>query len=218
MKTPFGRSLAALGALMLAAAAPPAGAADMGISGHVGTLGAGFDLAYGVSDNLVTRIGVNKLTVSDDFTEDDIEYSADLELESVHALADWHAFGGGFRVTGGVVFNNNGFSGKGEVEAGDEIGGFTAPSDGELNLDVSYDDAAPYLGIGWGNRVRGWSKLAFSVDVGVMAQRGVEVTLDDNGTTGADQDDLDAEAQKVEDELDKYDIYPVISASLVYRF
>lgn len=218
MKKPFARSAAAAGMLMLATATQPAGAADMGISGHVGTLGAGFDLAYGVSDNFVTRIGVNKLTVSDDFTESDIEYSADLELESVHALADWHVLGGGFRITGGVVFNNNALSGNANIEPGDEIGGQQVTQGGELDLDVTFDDVAPYIGVGWGNRVRGWSKLAFSVDVGIMGQGSPDVDLDDNNTTDASDADLRREERNLEDDLEDFDLYPVISASLVYRF
>lgn len=218
MKKPFGRSIAALGTLMLAAAAPPAGAADMGVSGHVGTLGAGLDLAYGVSDNLVGRVGFNKLTISEDFTEEDIDYSTDLELESIHALVDWHVLGGGFRVTGGAVLNNNAFRGSASVEAGDEVGDGTATSDGSLGLDVEYDEVAPYIGVGWGNRVRGWSNLAFSIDAGVMAQGAPTVDITNEGVSGIDENDIEKEEQEVEDELEEFELYPVISASIVYRF
>lgn len=218
MKARFGQSIVGAAALALASIAPPASAADIGLGVHAGTLGAGLDLGVGVNEQLVGRVGFNKLTISEDFTEDDIDYSADLELDSIHALADWHVLGGGFRITGGVVFNDNGFSGSAVVEAGDDIGGQPAPSGGELNLDVSYDDVAPYIGIGWGNRVRGWSKLAFGVDAGLMFQGGASVDINDNGTTGVSQDDLDAEAKEVEDELENFDIYLVVSASIIYRF
>lgn len=218
MKARFGQTIVGVAALALASIAPPASAAEVGLGVHAGTLGAGLDLGVGVNEKLVARVGFNKLTISEDFTEDDIDYSADLELESIHALADWHVLGGGFRITGGVVFNNNAFSGSASVDAGDDIGGQPAPSDGELNLDVTYDDVAPYIGIGWGNRVHGWSKLAFSVDAGLMLQGEASVDIDDNGTTGVSQDDLDAEAKEVEDELEDFDIYPVLSASIIYRF
>lgn len=218
MRNAFTRSAAAAGTLLLATTATPASAADMGISGHVGTLGAGLDLAYGVSDNLVGRVGFNKLTISEDFTEEDIDYSADLELESVHALADWHVFGGGFRVTGGVVFNGNAFSGDATVESGDQVGDATATSDGRLALDVEYDDVAPYVGIGWGNRVRGWSKVSFSIDAGVMAQGSADVNITNDGVSGVTESDIEEEEREVEDELENFELYPVISASIVYRF
>lgn len=218
MKTAIGRWAAGALALAGATVSMPAAAADLGIGLNGGTLGAGVDFAYGVSSNFVARAGFNTLTLSEDFTEGDIDYSADLELDNVHALADWHVFGGGFRLTGGVIFNDNAFDGDADVEVGDEIGGQAAGSSGNLALDVTYDEAAPYLGIGWGNRVRGFSKVSFAVDAGVMFQGTPDVDLTNNGIAGIDQDDLDAEADDIEDELENFELYPVISASLIFRF
>jgi hypothetical protein len=195
-----------------------AGAADIGVSAHVGTLGAGLDLAYGFNRNLTGRVGFNRLNIGEDFTEGDIDYSADLELESVHALADWHIFGGGFRLTGGAIFNNNAFDGSAAIDAGDEIGGTPATGSGSLALDVEYDEVAPYLGIGWGNRARGWSAVSFSVDAGLMFQGAPDVDITESGSTGASQSDLDKEERDVEDELENFEIYPVISAAIVFRF
>jgi len=197
---------------------PHAAAADIGISAHGGTLGAGLDLAYGFKPNLTGRVGFNTLSIDEDFTEEGIDYSADLELESVHALADWHIFGGGFRLTGGAVFNNNAFDGSASIDAGDEIGDAFATGSGSLALDVEYDEVAPYLGIGWGNRARGWSGVSFAVDAGLMFQGSPDVDITESGNTGVDQSDLDKEEREVEDELDDFEIYPVLSAAIIFRF
>lgn len=218
MKSMSRYAAVAIGLAMLALAPGRASAADVGISAHGGTLGVGLDLAYGFNRYWTGRIGFNSLTLEEDFTEENIEYSTDLELESVHALADWHVFGGGFRLTGGAILNNNAFDGSANIEAGDEIGDATASSSGRLALDVEYDEVAPYLGIGWGNRARGWSSVSFSVDAGLMLQGAPDVNITDNGTTGVNQGDLDREEQEVEDELENFEIYPVLSAAVVFRF
>lgn len=204
-------------ALFGLASSPQAAAADVGLSAHGGTLGAGLDLAYGFNPYLTGRVGFNSLTLDEDFTEGDIEYSTDLELESVHALADWHVFGGGFRLTGGAILNNNAFDGSAAINAGDEIGDATA-SGGRLALDVEYDEVAPYLGIGWGNRARGWSSVSFSIDAGLMFQGAPDVDVTETASTGVQQSDLNQEEREVEDELEDFEIYPVLSAAVVFRF
>jgi len=208
----------ALGLALLMLAPGRASAADVGISVHGGTLGAGLDLAYGFNPYLTGRVGFNSLTLDEDFTEEGLEYSADLELESVHALADWHVFGGGFRLTGGVIANNNAFDGRADVDPGDEIGDATATGSGRLALDVEYDELAPYLGIGWGNRARGWSPVSFAVDFGLMLQGAPDVNITESGSTGVSRSDLDKEEREVEDELEEFEVYPVLSAAVVFRF
>lgn len=212
------RVCAGLLAISAAAIPPSASAAEIGIGVNAGTLGAGLDVGFGLPANVVGRVGFNSLTLDEDFEEDGIDYSADLELESVHALADWHVLGGGFRITGGIIFNGNAFDGDAGIDPGDQIGGGTALSSGSLGLDVEYDDAAPYLGIGWGNRVRGWSKVSFGFDAGVMLQGTPDVELTNNGVTGISQSDLDQEEKDIEDELEEFEVYPVISASIIFRF
>lgn len=193
-------------------------AADIGLSAHAGTLGAGLDLGYSFNRAVTARFGFNKLTLSEDFTEDGIDYSTDLELESAHALADWHVLRGGFRISGGLIFNNNAFSGRGDVEPGDQVGGTTSPTSGSLSLDVAYDEVAPYLGIGWGNHARGWSPVAFSVDAGVMLQGEPDVDINQSGLAGVSESDLREEEREIENELDEFEVYPVLNASVIFRF
>lgn len=218
MKNTRRAAVALAGLLMLFVLPGPASAADLGISAHGGTLGAGLDLAYGFNRNLTGRVGFNTLTLEEDFSEEDIEYSADLELESVHALADWHVFGGGFRLTGGIIFNGNAFDGSADIDQGDEIGDTPATGNGRLALDVEYDEVAPYLGIGWGNRARGWSSVSFSVDAGLMFQGAPDVNVTESGSTGASQQDLNREEREIEDELENFEVYPVLSVAVVFRF
>ncbi len=208
---------AALG-IALACAAPGASAAGVGIELHGGTLGAGAGLDIGLGDNVGARVGFNRFSTGEDWTEGDLNYDADLELDSVHALLDWHPFGGVFRITGGLLSNDNRLEGGANVEIGDDVGGKPAGSSGRIGAEVSFDDSAPYLGLGWSSRPanRGFS---FSLDVGVMGQGSPNVALtEEEDITGVNQDDLDREAREVEGELSGYDTYPVVQLGMLYRF
>ncbi len=208
---------AALG-IALGCAAPGASAADVGIELHGGTLGAGAGLDIGLGDNVRARVGFNRYSTGEEWTEGDLDYDADLELDSVHALLDWHPFGGVFRVTGGLLSNDNRIKGGANVEQFDQVGDGTAVNDGRIGAEVSFDDTAPYLGIGWSSRPanRGFS---FSLDVGVMGQGSPDVALtEEEPIAGVTQDDLDQEAREVEDDLSGYDTYPVLQLGMLYRF
>lgn len=204
--------------IVLACAAPGVSAADIGIQVHGGTLGAGASLEIGLGDNIGARIGFNRFSTEEEWTEGDLDYDADLELDSVHALLDWHPFSGVFRVTGGLLANDNRIDGGANVEAGDQVGDAVAANDGRIGAEVSFADTAPYLGIGWSSRPanRGFS---FSLDVGVMGQGAPEVALtEEENVIGVNQDDLDREARTVEDDLSEYDMYPVLQLGMLYRF
>lgn len=208
---------AAVLGIVLACTAPGVSAADVGIELHGGTLGAGAGLDIGLSDNVGARIGFNRFSTDEDWTEGDLDYDGDLELDSVHALLDWHPFGGVFRVTGGVLANDNRIEGSANVESGDDVGGQQSGS-GRIGAEVSFDDTAPYLGIGWSSRPANRG-LSFSLDVGVMGQGSPEVALTkEEGLNNVDQEDLDREAREVEDDLSEYDTYPVLQLGMLYRF
>ncbi len=75
--------------------------ADVGVLLKAGTLGAGLDVSVGMSESLGLRLQANALSYEDDFTESDVDYSADLKLQSAGLLLDWHPFSGVFRVSAG---------------------------------------------------------------------------------------------------------------------
>jgi len=193
-------------------------AAAAGVGLHAGTLGAGLGIGFPLSERWNGRIGFNKYDYSHDFdTSGGPTYAADLKLESGYALADFHPFAGSFRITGGVMFNNNKVDGTATVHPGDKVGGQIAPTGGKIGADITFNDTAPYLGIGWGNIARGAGSVSFSFDLGVMAQGRPKVKLTDEQGVFTQQQ-IQQEQQDVQDELDKYRLYPVVSAGLIVRF
>lgn len=198
------RTLAGILGAALLIASPGAFAADWGIGARAGTLGLGVDISRSFTPFFNARIGVNGYEYDFDVDGDQIDYDGDIELDSYHALVDFHPFTGGFRLTGGLVRNNNQVVATGTTSGG-----------GEADAKVEWDKNAPYAGIGWGNHTSGFVPLSFSIDLGVMAHGDADATV--NSAALSDSEERDEE-QAIEDDLSDYDLYPVVSAGLIFRF
>lgn len=189
-----------------------------------GTLGAGLEATYGLSERFNLRFGVNSLNYEYDETASDIPYNAELELGSVAALLDWHPFRGVFRVSLGYVRNDNQVLLTATPTGGTvNIGGtdFSTTDVGTLTGEVTFKENVPYFGIGWGNAARG-EGLGMSFELGAMFQDSPEVALrSEGGTLSTDatlQQRLRDEEREAEEDLENFKIYPVVSFGLSYHF
>ena len=195
------------------------------IAPRVGTTGAGADLTIGLARSLNLRLGAQGYSRSDTRTEREIEYDADLELVSGQILLDLHPGGRGFRVSAGAVVNGNEVTAVSSDETVYTINGVDYPAAlvGRLRGRVETNDVAPYVGIGWGNAVAPGSRWRFALDVGAFYQGSPKVSLRAEPTNPAllparFEQDLEAERQEIEDDLDSYTVYPVVSLGVSYRF
>lgn len=193
--------------------------AETGVGVKAGTLGGGVELGIGLNDSFSARLGLNKYDKSDDQTIDDIDYSADLELSSTTLYLDWHPMQGSFRVTAGYLLSDNKLKANATPSSNVEIGDQSySPSDiGEINASAALGDG-PYLGIGWGSVPA--TGFGFTFDLGVVSMGTPDVNLkidDPNGVIAANND-IEKEKANIEDDLDDYDMYPVISLGISYGF
>jgi len=208
----------------------PVDTVDYALGLKIGTLGVGLDLSVPINNQFNVRLNLNGASYSDNSTEDGIDYEYDLDLLTAGVLLDYYPMEGSeFRVTGGVYYNGTELEmcGKPDATTGITIGNinYNATQIGSLNAKVEFDEIAPYVGIGWGNSVKkgGWS---FSADVGLMYQGEPEVTLTPIYgpaiTNASLQAPIDAEVVREEaelqDTLNDYKIYPVISVGITYTF
>ncbi len=228
----IGTATLLLGLLAILAIATPAGA-QVAIGGKAGTLGAGIELTVGLASQLNTRLGVNGYSYSDRREASGIEYDGEAELRTATALLDWHPGGRGFRLTGGFVYNDTEVRGSSLPPASGlyDIGGVLVPSAlvGTLDATAEFDPIVPYAGIGWGNAVRGGGKWGFAFELGAIFQGQADVTLIPiipadspiNTTPGA-REALDILLRREEADLEEdaadYDVYPVVSIGVTYRF
>lgn len=229
MKTVWPGAAAALLCLLSSA---PAGAADVAFGGKAGTLGLGLELTLGLGQQWNGRFGVNGFDYSDRREASDIEYDAEAQLRSATALLDFHPGGHGFRLTAGAVWNGTKVEGSSLRPASGfyDIGGVRVPADllGTLDAEAEFDPFAPYVGIGWGNAVGANQKVGFSLDIGAVFQGEADVELTPVLPADSPLNDpiarealrilLEREARDIEEEAAEYDVYPVVSIGVTYRF
>ena len=201
--------------------------ANVGVSAEFGTTGLGVHVSVPVLRTVNARFGVNYFDYNTTGSTSDVDYKFKLKLNTVDALADWHPLENGFRLTAGILWNGNKVDAKAKAnKAGEyEINGnlYNAADAGDLKGRISFNDIAPYVGIGWGNAPtkKGWS---FSGDLGVIFQGSPSVSLKNRncqlGTALCDQlnDDLQAERKKLKDEVKGFQYFPVIRLGVAYRF
>jgi hypothetical protein len=210
--------------VLLAAAALPADAsAQLGIAGRVSTLGIGAEVSYRASRLVGLRAGGNWLRFTRDGTVDEIDYEITPKLTNATALLDLFPFGGAFHLTGGLMVNGN----EGRLDAvlnqPVQIGGNTySPQEvGSLVGAVTFDDIAPYAGLGFA----AGGSVSFLFDLGVAFSGRPRATLAGNtNLTGVDKAIFDAnvelERMELQAEIDdreylKY--HPVVSIGIRIR-
>jgi len=190
-----------------------------------GTLGLGLDLSTPLTEKTSVRFNINGFTYSDTQEIDDVSYDGDLDLLTVGALLDYYPTSTNFRLSGGVYYNDNKFSGTAVPTATTvvELNGvdYGVNDIGRVDSEVTFDKFAPYLGLGWGNQATesGWG---FSLDVGAMYHGEPESEIDvviNNATIEQQiRDDVEAEKKSAQDDISSYKFYPVVMVGVNYSF
>lgn len=155
-----------------------------------------------------------------DGTRDGVTVTGKLTSSAAGAYADWFPFdNSGFRLVGGVTFNNT----KAELNAVGSgtavINGNTVSMAGEYyNVTVKMPSTTPYIGIGYGHQ-KAKRGLGFYFDLGVMIGK-LDVSSSTSLVTSgkATQADVDAQNQKLRDGVGSVNFMPSASLGLVYRF
>lgn len=214
------RQLLLLG--VLAPFASPALAQDHAIGLKVGALGFGVEYSYSFTDRLAVRAGLNGSELGFDDEEGGIEYDFDVVWDSLTLGLDVHPMASPFRVSVGVMRNDNRLDAVSRptqnVTVGDTT--YTPAEIGTLIGRVGPDDTATYLSVGWD-----WSRknerFGMAFDIGVVDQGEVGVTLRGTGTLLGDpafQQDIAAETADLRESLDVPDVVPFATLGFQFRF
>jgi hypothetical protein len=183
-----------------------------GIGVRAGTTGVGADVAWDLAPTLSARVGYSALKWNYDVdTSSGIEYDGKLKLSNLNTMIDFHPLGPVFRLTGGVIFNDNRYDVRSK-----QFGGALS---GTVEAGKS---AAPYLGVGWGT-VAG-AGVNFYFDLGIMFMGTPKATLAANcgslspAQCAALRSQVAAEQARLQDELDNAKYYPVVNFGLTVGF
>ncbi|MBB4659949.1 hypothetical protein [Parvularcula dongshanensis] len=217
--------LAALSLIGVASAQVPGNAA---FDVSAGTTGISGNAQVGLTSRLALRAGYNWLDYSADEQEyDDILYDGDLEFSGFGGFADLHPFANGFTVSGGVFVGDKSVRLDAEpqtdVEIGDRV--FTPEEVGVMTGSAKFSDTAFFAGFGWDNALYKQGRLSFIARAGVMFAGEPDVALDATGLDSADptlaaelRRQLDEEALQLQNDIDEYAYWPVVTVGLGYRF
>ena len=213
-----------LGMLLLLGSS--AAMADIGAGVIVGSQGYGVDLGYHVFGPLDLRLGYAGFEYKRSFSEDGVDYDGKLKVSGIRALADVR-LGLGFRLSGGLVFQDNKVDLTGKPSNNTyNINGTTYQASDVASLSGHAkfgSGVAPYLGIGYGN-VSG-TGIGFYADLGAMYQGKAKTSV--SVTCGAAltapqcaqlRSDVAAEQAQVEHSMNRYKWYPVANIGVTIGF
>ncbi len=186
------------------------------------TTGFGPELQVRVLPRLVLRGGYNWFQFGVDDEYDGIDYDADLNLSNFIVGANIHPFKNGFFIGGGAFIGDKSVdltatSSDGTLEIGDEV--FDAADVGTLNGEVELRQVAPFAGLGYDNTFSG-GRLGFKAMVGVLFTGSPDATLTADGALADDPDfnaQLENEVQSLEDDIEDFKLYPLLSLGLSVR-
>jgi hypothetical protein len=217
--------------VLAATALLAAGAANaqVGATADLGSTGVGFHVVVPMETYLNGRFGANYFRHNFDKTSGGVNYDVKGKLQTIDVLFDWYLTeGSSFHLTGGLVYNGNKFNATAKPNGvnGFTLNGhaYTAADVGLLTGRIDYRKAAPYVGIGWGNALARASRWTTNVDLGVFYQGNPNVTLASVGCKTSDTvcktlaTDVAAERVRLRDDADALKVYPVVRASIGYRF
>lgn len=192
----------------------------------IGTTGIGLDLTFGINPYVNLRGGFNYGTFTWNADLGDEKYDMDIDMTSVPLLVDIHPFAGNFHLTAGLYIQPDS---KADIETtptdNTQVGEHTYAPDviGTLygNVEVA-NTVAPYVGFGFGNTVGEDQLLTFHLDIGVIIQSyDSSLTSDGAGMTAkldTFREDVKKEEQNIQDDLDSFPVYPVITLGLAWHF
>ncbi|MGE5499037.1 MAG: hypothetical protein ACM3Q2_13230 [Syntrophothermus sp.] len=196
-------------------------AQDYAVSVKAGTLGFQLEAWRSFGPSFNVHLGGSFFSYKYDQpkdTKEDYTLSADLKLSSFTLLADYLPFeSSSFRLSTGIIYNNNKPNVVAVPTINKVIGGdvYNASNLGNMGVDLSFTKIAPYLGIGFGRAASG-SGLGFLFDIGAFYQGPPKVKLSADGLLSPSASP--EQAKIVENNLDWFKFYPVVSFGLSYKF
>ncbi|NNF16361.1 MAG: hypothetical protein HKN70_06415 [Gammaproteobacteria bacterium] len=194
---------------------------DFWVGVKAGTLGLGVEAAWRPVPYLDIRGGGNFFSLDEDSSEAGIDYDGELDLQTFYATANLRVPLSPFRVTAGIFSNGNEIKLTSRDTGMITVGNTTYPAAavGQLQVKGDFDNIAPYFGIGFDFRI--FNTLGLIIDAGVLRQGSINIGVTANGALANDpafQAELEAERMELQNEVDDYDIYPVVSIGLSFNF
>lgn len=221
-------------ALMLAAttvAFVGTASAGIGVDASVSTAGINGNVHFDVMPMITLRGGINYLEFeAEDLEFDDVEYDTEIDFTQFGIYADLHPLPimRGFTLTAGYVFGEREFEAIATPLEDTQIGDvtFTPEQFGSLIGNGSLGDSGFYGGFGFDSTTRGFIPVSLVFRAGVIISDAPEFSLRAEGGLAETDPTLQAqldeeiarEVANINDEIEDFKIYPVISFGIGIGF
>jgi hypothetical protein len=212
----------------------------VGIGVKISSLGAGIEVATPLAGKLNVRGGFNMFRYDRPITNSGIHYDGQLRFQSAEAHLDWFPFWG-FHISPGLLFyNGNQVSANAAVPGGQtfSLGGTTYESDPTTPVSgtgkLDFVKVSPSIMLGVGNLIpRSGRHYSFLFEVGGAYQGSARVALNLTGNVcdpgspsscraiSSDptvQANIQAQQVKIQNDVNPYRFFPVISLGVGFNF
>jgi hypothetical protein len=192
----------------------------VGVAGRAGSLGFGGELAVNFTRYFGVRGGIGVMPLSYAGDVEDVRYHIDSASPISNIGVDFYPGFFDVRLGGGMMFirNPTTFDARysGQITIGDNT--YTDAEGGALTGNLDHGSSAPYVVLGLGRQTnRG---LGIFLDLGAAFLDEQRMSYTTTGTLSGDptfEAELQAEAQAIEDEVNRYvKVYPILSAGIRY--
>ncbi len=214
------RTRIGLAAALLAMAQGGAQAGE--VYAGVGFPGVMLGFAQPLDTRFTVRADVATLGTRDDsFTEEGIRYRGKSRIARTGLFADWFPFGGSFRTSVGMTFNDHKLDlsatgSGGTLTIGDTT--YVTTADDRFDVRVKFPSTTPYLGVGWGHQ-QAERGLRFAADLGVSIGRAKVSTRVSGALAGqVSQQDIDRETAELREGVGHVRVMPQATVAIGYSF
>lgn len=204
--------IALIAAIVAASFSSFSQAATFAVTPQAGLAGAGATVQWGITEYVALSGGYTGLNRAiNDVQTSDATYNVDVSLKNPQLFLNWAPFGGHFRVSVGAIAQNSSFKLVGRD--------FQDPFVESATVNAEFaKSVAPALTIGWETPIQA-KGLGYHVSLGAMYAGKPDVSANITCTvalncSGQQQQD---EERKIEDELSKYKVLPILQIGLLYR-
>ena len=192
----------------------------IGVAARAGSLGFGGEVAVNVTRFFGVRGGIGVMPLSYNGEMEDVHYHVESTSPLSNVGVDFYPGFFDVRLGGGLMFIQNPTTFDARYSGQVEIGGtmYTDEEVGALTGDLDHGSAAPYVVLGLGRQTnRG---IGIFLDLGAAFLEEQRMSYSTTGTLSGDPNfeaALEAEAQEIEDEVNRYvKVYPILSAGIRY--
>lgn len=197
----------------LASTVQAADSTGFALAGKLSSLGYGAELGYRFNDQFALRAGANIGSIDANAVDTGTNFNYNMTFNNIPVMLDWFVAGGAFRITGGLVSNNNILTGtaNGVIDIG------STTYTGSASTETRFAKTSSYFGIGWSGVPSTTRGFGISFDLGILFQ-GSPTTTITSTSQPVSPADIAAQEATINENLKNLKYWPVVSLEIGYTF